>query len=136
MKNFLFGYLLAGLGDSAAKTVYLSFGLVALGLVLLSGSANEKASEKGECLAAFAETGLSERDVMDASDRQVVEVCGKLPKYPLNKLWRREDRPRGHEHWLSCRAAFVDAGLKEDDVYKASDEQLVRLCETVPDMVD
>lgn len=88
--------------------------------------------EKNACLAKFAEIGMTERDVSNVSDKEVIAVCGELPKGRINSVWHRELPGGNTEQFAACQDAFEAAGYHKDDVWEVSEAQVIDICETVP----
>ena len=119
--------------------------LVLFGIFILCGSGAVSRSKSGTaeqdaCYEKFSTIGLSERQVWEVSDREVLDVCGSLPRYEVNRVWHiNRDAPNGvaekATELLACNDALKANGLALDAA-EASDGQLIRICGPVPALLD
>ena len=110
--------------------------IVFAAMVLASGDAERRGgeiiAERDACYEKFAAIGLTEQDAAKVSDKRVVEVCGLLPEYKINRAWH-VDLPGGNlERFAACQTAFEEAGYTALEMNEASDELILDICETIP----
>jgi hypothetical protein len=125
----------------ASLFVLVPIGIIFFGLSNSSSYAEKKVAEKAACYKAFEAAGMTEQEAEESSDRTVLEVCGTIPDYEVNSVWdTNRDRPQGlaaqDAELKRCYKVFEAQGLTSKDANQASEEQLVELCETVPDLLD
>lgn len=123
------------------RWLFLLFGVTFLLASEASSRGGVDGSELAACQEKFSELGFSEQQTWDVSDRKVLEVCGSLPRYTINRVWhinrnQAPDAPSRGVELIQCEDAFESAGLSREDVLTASDAQLIQICETVPDLLD
>lgn len=128
------------MGQEINGIVFLFFyGFLSLAAMGAAASGARNAEVQEECYAAFEAQGLSEREVWEVSDREVLKVCGLLPSDRINKVWHliykdqmREQGIGTAGEFLNCLDDLKAAGIPEEDVGNVSKERLVEVCGIVP----
>lgn len=117
------------------------FGLLSLAATNSAARGRENSEEQEKCYAAFAAQGLSEKEVWEVSEREVLKVCGSIPTYPVNQVWHaNRDRPVGiveqSAELTECYQALDAVGVSPDEVLDVSKERLIEVCGIVPALLD
>lgn len=131
-----FAYYL--MGREVNGIVLLFFlGFLSLAATGAADSGARNSAEQEKCYEAFAAQGLSEKEVWEVSEREVLKVCGSIPTYPVNQVWHaNRDRPSGivekSAELTECYQALEAVGVSPDEVLDVSKERLIEVCGIVP----
>lgn len=128
------------MGEEINGIVFLFFfGFLSLAATSAASSGARNAEVQEECYAVFEAQGLSEREVWEVSDREVLKVCGLLPSDGINRVWRHIYRNEMREQGIGTAGEFLNClddlkaeGIPEEDVGKVSKKRLVEVCGVVP----
>lgn len=133
-----FAYYL--MGREVNGIVLLFFlGFLSLAATGAADSGARNSAEQEKCYEAFAAQGLSEKDVWKVSEREVLQTCGSIPTFRINKVWHIERRDQMREQGigkagelLNCYDAFEAKGVTVEEVADVSKERFIEVCGIVP----
>ena len=124
-----------------AKIAMLAIGLLGLASISSISQAKYHTAVQAKCYRAFAAQGFSEHEVWGVSERQVLKVCGHIPRYRVNRIWHaNRNRPVGviekSAELTKCHEALEAVGIVVEKAEDVPKERLIEVCGIVPALLD